>query len=100
MAAYTALVALAQNDTLKQQIKMSIAVTANTITNEAGTVPNHAARVAWAKQALASPDAAVEQITWSVLAANAAATVTQITTATDATVQSAVDAAVNGLFGT
>jgi hypothetical protein len=99
MAAYTALVALAQNDTLKQQIKMAIAVTAQTITTELGTVPNHSSRVAWAKQALASPDAAVESVMWSVLAANAAATVVQITTATDATVQTAVDAAVAGLFG-
>jgi hypothetical protein len=99
MAAYTALVPLAQNDTLKLQVKMAVAVTAFTITGESTGTTNHAARVVWAKQALANPDSAVEQVMWYVLAANNAATVGQITTATDAAVQANVDAAVNGLFG-
>lgn len=100
MASYVALVAFAQNDTLRQQIKMAIAMTAYTIENEAAQVVNHAQRVAWAKAALASPDSAVEQIVWSVLAANNTASIAQLQAATDAQVQAAVDAAVTNLFGT
>lgn len=96
MAAYTALVAAAQSsDTLRQQIKMGIAMTAFTITNELVSVTNHANRLVWAKAALGDPDSMMERIVWYVLAANAAATIPQITGATDAAVQTNVDAAVN-----
>lgn len=95
MAAYTALVPLAQNDTLKLQIKLAISVSAFNITNESAATTNHSNRLAWAKSALADPDSMVDRVIWYVLAANNTATVAQITTATDATVQSAVDAAVN-----
>lgn len=97
MATYVELTGLSNSisDTLRQQIKMSIAVAAFTITNETGATTNHTARLAWAKAALASPDAEVERVKWYVLAANAGATVQQIAGATDADVQANVNAAVN-----
>jgi hypothetical protein len=94
MAAYTALVAAANHDVLRQQIKMAIAVSALTITNEVNTTPNHANRLAWAKAALSNPDNEVDRVVWYVLAANQAASIGQIDAATDATVQTNVDAAV------
>lgn len=99
MATYPELVALAGNDKLRQQIKIAIAVAAQTITNEAAGTANHAQRVVWAKTALGNPDAEVERVKWYVLAANAAATPAQITGADDPTVQAQVNAAVN-LFAT
>lgn len=95
MATYTALVAEAGTDVLRQQIKMAIAASAFTITNEVGTTPNHANRLIWAKNALANPDAEVNRVVWYVLAANAGQTIAAINAATDATVQTNVDAAVN-----
>jgi len=96
MATYVELVGLAGSaDVLRQQIKMAIAKSALAITNEAAGTTNHAARLAWAKSALGNLDAEVARVTWYVLAANSAATVGQITAASDATVQSAVDQAVN-----
>ena len=95
MAAYTTLTPLIQNDNLKQQVRMAIAVSAVNITNESAATTNHAARIAWAKQALTDPDAEYPRVIWYVLGANNTALVSAITGATDATVQSAVDAAVN-----
>lgn len=100
MATYQELVAEARgDDNLRVKVKMAIAMTSFTITQEAAQVVNHAARAVWAKQALANPDAMVEQIIWLVLAANAAAPLAAIQAATDAQVQTAVDTAVNELFG-
>lgn len=96
MATYTELVGLAGTaDALRQQIKMAIAKSALTITNEAPATTNHAQRLAWAKAALGNLDGEVGRVMWYVLAANAGATVGQITGASDATVQTAVDQAVN-----
>jgi hypothetical protein len=98
MALYKDLVANAQaaaSDTLRQQIKMAIAASAFTITNEAATVPNHVIRLAWAKAALGNLDSEVDRVLWYVLAANASASINAINGASDATVQSNVDAAVN-----
>jgi len=94
MATYTQLVATANADVLRQQIKMAIAMSALTITNEAAGTTNHANRLIWAKAALANPDNEVNRVVWYVLAANASATIAQITSATDATVQTNVDAAI------
>lgn len=95
MATYQEIVALAQADRLRQQVKSALAISALTITNEAPATANHALRLAWAKGALGNPDREVDRVVWYVLAANASATVAQINAATDATVQTNVDAAVN-----
>ena len=94
MASYVLLVAEEQADQLRQQVRMAIAVSAFTITNEPPATVNHANRMQWAKNALGNPEAEVDRVIWWVLAANASATIPQIQAATDAAVQTNVDAAV------
>lgn len=92
---YQELVALAQADRLRQQVKAAISVSALAITGEAAGTTNHANRLAWAKAALGAPDHEVDRVVWYVLAANVAATTAQVNAATDAQVQANVDSAVN-----
>jgi len=54
--------------------------------------------VAWANKVLSSPRAMAEKIFMYVLAANSSATVSQITGATDAAIQTKVDAAAAALI--
>jgi hypothetical protein len=82
-------------DPLKLQIRVAIVVAANAILNEATGTTNHANRLIWAKEAVSSPDTEAQKMLWAVLAQNAALTVTQITTASDSAVQTAVNNAVN-----
>ena len=80
---------------VKDKIKVATVVACDKIRLEADTTPNHTARLAWAARALQNPGSAAEQLTWAVLAQNRAFTAAQITGADDATVQNAVDAAIN-----
>jgi hypothetical protein len=98
MATYSeimGIVSSATGDALKLQVRVAIIVAANIILNEATSTTNHTLRLAWAKVAVSSPDTEAEKMLWAVLAQNVAATVAQITGATDATVQTAVNNAVN-----
>lgn len=98
MATYAELLTIATTASgaaLKDKIKVAAIIACDTIRSEADTVPNHANRLIWAKATLQDPGRAAEQLTWAVLAQNAGATVAQITGASDATVQTAVNSAVN-----
>lgn len=98
MATYAELLTIATTATgaaLKDRIKVATVVACDKIRLESDTTNNHATRLRWAVQALQNPGAAAEQLTWAVLAQNRAFTAAQITGADDATVQTAVDAAIN-----
>lgn len=95
MATYIELLQTAGNDGLRQRIRVACIIAAEKVRTEAVDTANHAARLAWAKAVFQNPEAEGDRMLWAVLAQNASATVGQITGATDATVQSAVDAAVN-----
>ena len=97
MATYAELVTASNNEALNTRIAVACAVAADKIRTEAEATPNHAARVNWARAAFADPGAAAKGIVWSVLAQNRAFTLAQITSADDAAVQTAVDAAVNAV---
>jgi hypothetical protein len=97
MATYDELLTASANDALRQRILVACVITANTIILEAPATANHAARLAWARATIADPNAARNQVLWSALAQNKAATLAQITGASDASLQTAVDAAVAGL---
>lgn len=75
---------------LRQKINVAIAIKANTL---AKATPS-AAQGAWAKAALANPDSFQELILNYILAEYSASTVATIENATDAQVQTAVNAAV------
>ena len=73
----------------------AVAVQADAIRQEAGATTNHTNRVKWAKQAFIDPQAMANKMSWAILAANAASTLAQIQAATDASLLSAVAAAVD-----
>ena len=95
MATLLELRSLLRDNVLHQRVEAAVLVAANAIRIELATVPNHANRLVWAKQGFANPVGKVEGMLSAVLAANSTATVAEIQGATDAIVQSNVNAAVN-----
>ena len=95
MATYDELLIAAGNTGLVNKVRVACVVAATTIMSEAGTVTNHANRLLWAKTVFSDTAAAGEKMMWPVLAQNKTAALSSITGADDATVQAAVDAAVN-----
>lgn len=95
MATYTELANLANNNTLLDKFTAAIAVQADVIRQEATGVTNHANRLIWAKQAFSDPRSMALKMTWAILAANAAVPLASIQSASDATILTAVAAAVD-----
>lgn len=95
MATYAELLTAAENETLRKRIRVACVVAAETVRTEAPSTANHLNRLIWAKAVFTDPDAYALRMTWAVLAQNRAATLAQITGADDATVQGAVNAAVD-----
>jgi hypothetical protein len=95
MATYAELFDLKSNTAFKNKIAVACIVAAEAIRNELTSVANHANRLVWAASVFKTPEVESERMLWAVLAANKSATTAQITGATDATIQTAVDNAVN-----
>lgn len=95
MATYPELLLLSEDPVLKNKVKVACVLAAEVVRLEAVGTTNHAARLLWAKSVYKDPGSVTFQMLWAVLAQNAAATVTAIQTATDATIQTAVNAAVD-----
>lgn len=99
MATYIELHALrgaSSLDTLRQKISVAIAIKANAI---AKLPTPTAAQKAWAQAALSNPESYLPIVLNYILADNNTATVAAITGASDALVQTAVNAAVDTLLG-
>lgn len=97
MALYTEILTAARDDTLNQKVRVAVVIAAEVIRTEAAGTANHANRVAWAKTVYQSPEAVAERMIWAVLAQNAAVSLPTILAASDATIQTAVNAAVDAL---
>jgi hypothetical protein len=82
---------------LQQKTNAACLVAANLVTTEAAGTANHANRLKWAKRVFQDPVGQGLLMLRAVLAANNAATLAQITGASDATIQSAVNAAIDVL---
>ena len=95
MATYEELLTAQSHDDLNRKVRVAVIIAAETVRTEVVTTPNHAARLAWAKQVFERPQGEAERMMWAVLAQNKGSTLAQITGATDALVQTAVDAAVD-----
>ncbi len=95
MATYQELVTASEHAALNVRVRVACIIAAETVRTEAEATPNHVNRMAWAKAVFANPAAEASRMMWAVLAQNKATTLTAITSATDALVQTAVDAAVN-----
>lgn len=95
MAIYTDLLIASENPTLNLKIRVACFIAAETVRNEVVTTPNHANRLLWAKNVFLNPGQESQRMLWAVLAQNKSFTLAQITGASDAQVQTAVDACVD-----
>lgn len=95
MATYLELLALQEDGNLANRVKVAIIVAADVVRLEAAGTTNHALRLAWAKRALEQTDVMAEQMVRAILAQNRAQTPAAITGATDATLQNAVNNAID-----
>lgn len=94
MATYSELIEAAGHSPLIERVRVACLVAAEAIRNEAGTTPNHAARLAWARGVFASPESEQTRMLWAALVQNRLLPLAAIKAADDAAVQTAVDSAV------
>ena len=83
------------DSSLLNRVEVGCIIAAEAIRKENAATENHANRLVWAKRAFTASRSVSNQMLMALLATNAAATVEQITGATDATINAAVAAAVN-----
>ena len=95
MATYLDLLTAAQNDALRQKIRVACLIGADTVRAESAATVNHAARLAWAKGVFENPVNAGEKMLWAVLAQNKSASLATILAASDAVIQTNVDATID-----
>lgn len=100
MATYLELHALKNDSDLQDKVAVAVVIAADAI-RASGTPPaNQAQRLVWAAAAMADPREEARRMLWALLAANKSATAGSISSATDATIQAAVDSAVDLFAGT
>ena len=95
MAGYAEIRGLFADSTLKNKVEVACIVAAEAIRGEDAGTTNHANRLVWAKEAFTSPSGTASKMWMALLAANKDLTVQQIQEATDAAIQTKVDAAIN-----
>ena len=95
MASYTELLNASGNSELLTKIRVACIIAAEKVRTEDIATVNHAARLVWAKQVFENPEHESSRMLWAVLAQNRTFTLAQIIGATDATVQTAVDTAID-----
>ena len=94
MATYAELLTASANAALRDKVKVACIVASHAVRNENPDTPDHGARLDWAKRTFANPDGEATRMLWALLAEFKDSAPAQITGATDAQVQAAVDAAV------
>ncbi len=95
MATYLELYSLQSDDALRNKIRVAVTIAAETIQTEDVGTANHANRALWAAEAFANPIQEADRMRWAVLASNKDNATAAILGATDAQIQTAVDAAVD-----
>ncbi len=95
MATYKELIDIIGNSQLSNKIIVAVGVAAEAIRTEVGTTPNHTERVVWSKRAFTNPRGVAAEVMWSVIMANKDLTITQILGASDAAIQTNVDAVID-----
>lgn len=96
MATYTELFDLRTNSDFRNKITVAAVIKAQKLID--GAVPT-AAQITWANECLQAPGSKSESLFLYVIGKNNAATTAQILAASDSTIQSQVDAAVDALIG-
>lgn len=98
MATYDELLSIATTGAaFIARLQVAAVMSANKIRTEATATPNYANRQKWAKSAFQNSAGAARDLLWPVLTANAGAASAAILSASDALIQTAVDAAVDVL---
>ena len=95
MATYEELHELHANSELRNRVRVACFVAAEAIRTEDGATTNHASRLLWSKAVFEDPRSESKRMYCAVLAANKDASVAQIASASDAAIQTQVDAAVD-----
>jgi hypothetical protein len=95
MATYLELYGLKSNDTLRNKVEIACLVAAEVVRSESDQTANHANRLIWAKAVFEQPRIESERMLMAILAVNNTLTTGQITGASDAAIQTAVNNAVN-----
>ena len=99
MATYDELLAVANGTASGSQlygrVKVACLIACEAIRSEAAGTANHANRLKWAASVLQDPDSQAKRMLLAVLAQNSSVPIASITGAADATVQTAVNAAVD-----
>lgn len=98
MATYAELFGFFNESALRNKVAVAVIIAADKIRTETPP-PNSALRLVWAKRAFENPMQEAESMLKVLLAANEAAAPSQITGASDTTIQTQVDAAVNVFAG-
>ena len=97
MATLTELYGLINDPTLTQKTEAACLVAAGVIMAESSGTANHANRLKWAKSVSQDPVTQGTRMLRLLLATNSAATLAQITGASDSTIQTAVNGAIDVL---
>ena len=92
MASYEEIFDLRNYSPLKNKVTTAVLIAAETIINEDPGTTNHANRLTWAKKVFTNPRVEADRMFMAMLAANKDATVSNIQNATDASIQTNVDA--------
>jgi hypothetical protein len=95
MATYLELLGANENSLLNQKVRVACVIQADVVRREAPATANHANRLLWAKAVFNDPVREGTRMMWAVLAQNEAVALATILAASDATVLSAVAAAVD-----
>ena len=95
MALYLDLSAILGDASLTARCKIAGLVAADTVRQESSNTANHSFRLVWASKMLKQPDEEANRIVLAVVAQNASATVAQIIGASDSTLQTAVNGAID-----
>ena len=95
MATYVEIEQLYSQGALEPQVRVAVVNVALAIIAELPTVPNHDARLECAVKAIQIPGQEAKRFLMGILVANKAASVAQIQSASDAAVQTNVDALVD-----
>ena len=95
MATYDELLTAAGNTGLINKVRVAVFVAATNIMTESNQTANHVNRLLWAKSVFNDPALAGGRMMWPVLAQNRTAPLASIIGADDATVQTAVNSAID-----
>lgn len=95
MATYLEIKTLFNDSDLNDKVQVACLIASKTVKDESAAAPNHANRLKWAKAAFANPTSAATAMLKVLLADNNTLTLVQIQAASDAAIQSAVNAAIN-----